>query len=51
MPQLNPMSIDDLLKAHRLMMQDLVPENGRFRSGSVGVFKGNELIHLAPPQD
>ena len=49
MPQLNPMSIDDLLKAHRLMMQDLVPENGRFRSGSIGVFKGNELIHLAPP--
>lgn len=49
MLQLNPASVDDLLKAHKLMMNGLVPENGRFRSGGVGVFDGEVLIHMAPP--
>ena len=39
----------DLLKAHKLMMNDLVKENGRFRNGGVGIFDGNKLIHTAPP--
>jgi len=47
--QLNPMDIDDLLKAHRLMLHDLVSENGCFRNGDVGVFNGDELVHAAPP--
>lgn len=47
--QLDPLSVDDLLKAHSLMMDGLVPENGRFRSGSVGVFAGSHLVHLAQP--
>ncbi len=46
---LDPSSIEDLLKAHRLMMKGLIPENGQFRSGSVGVFSKDVLIHLAPP--
>lgn len=46
---LNPLSVDDLLKAHKLMMNGLVLENGRFRSGGVGVFEGEALIHMAPP--
>lgn len=49
MMSLDPLSIDDLLKAHRLMMEGLVKENGRFRSGGVGVFEGERLIHAAPP--
>ena len=49
MLSLDPLSIDDLLKAHRLMMEGLVKENGRFRSGGVGVFEGEWLIHAAPP--
>ena len=49
MLQLDPSSVDDLLKAHKLMMSGLVPENGRFRSGGVGVFDGEVLIHMAPP--
>lgn len=48
MLQLDPTSVDDLLKAHKLMMRGLVPENGRFRSGGVGVFEGDILIHMAP---
>lgn len=49
MLRLNPASVDDLLKAHKLMMNGLVSENGRFRSGGVGVFDGEVLIHMAPP--
>lgn len=46
---LDPYSVDDLLKAHSLMMKGLVHENGKFRSGSVGVFDGKNLVHMAPP--
>lgn len=46
---LNPNSVEDLLTAHKLMMQGLVPENGKFRSGGVGVFDGDRLVHMAPP--
>ena len=45
----NPTSFDDLLAAHKLMMGDLVGDAGHFRSGSVGVFKGEQLVHMAPP--
>ncbi len=47
--ELNPLHQEDLLRAHRLMMQDLVCENGQFRTGGVGVFAGEKCIHLAPP--
>lgn len=49
MLHLNPSSVEDLLKAHRLMMNGLVRENGQFRSGNVGIFDGEALIHMAPP--
>ncbi len=49
MLDLDPMSIDDLLKAHKVMMSGLVKENGRFRSGGVGVFDGDHLVHMAIP--
>lgn len=51
MLRLAPSSVDDLLKAHKLMMNGLVPENGKFRSGGVGVFDGEVLIHMAPPAE
>ena len=46
---LDPFSVDDLLKAHEAMMKELISENGRFRSGGVGVFNGKALVHMAPP--
>lgn len=49
--ELDPFSVSDLLKAHGLMMSSLVKEAGRFRSGGVGVFAGDKLIHMAPPAD
>ena len=45
----NPYSVGDLLKAHRTLMNELVREAGMFRSGGVGVFNGDQLIHMAPP--
>ena len=48
-PELDPFSLDDLLLAHRTMMEGLVPEAGRFRSGNVGVFDGENLIHTGTP--
>ena len=51
MLRLDPASVDDLLKARKLMMNGLVLENGKFRSGGVGVFDGEVLIHMAPPAE
>ena len=49
--QLNPYKIPDLLKAHQIMMSDLVKESGVFRSKGVGVYAGESLIHAGtPPQ-
>ena len=45
----NPYYVGDLLKAHRTLMNELVREAGMFRSGGVGVFNGDQLIHMAPP--
>ncbi|MDR1044293.1 MAG: Fic family protein [Candidatus Adiutrix sp.] len=45
----SPTSTDELLAAHKLMMTGLMDDAGHFRSGSVGVFKGGQLVHMAPP--
>ena len=45
----NPLSIDDLLRAHKELMGGLVFEAGRLRSGNVGVFAGDKLIHAGTP--
>ena len=42
----NPYSIEDFLKAHKLMTEGLVKESGRFRSGDVGVFDGDRVVHI-----
>ena len=44
-------SEEDLLAAHELLMHGLVDETGRYRSGGVGIFRGEELMHMAPPAD
>lgn len=49
--ELDPCSIDDLLRAHGTMMEALTDDAGHFRRGDVGVFAGSEAIHIAPPAD
>ena len=46
---INPYNEKDLLKAHKLMMQDLVDRNGKYRTDGVGIFDGEKVVHLAPP--
>lgn len=47
----DPYAIGDFLEAHKLMMQGLVAESGKFRSGDVGVFDGDVAVHIgARPQ-
>lgn len=50
-PLLNPYAVDDLLKAHSLMMEALIDDPGRFRRGGVGVVTGSTIIHMAPPAE
>lgn len=47
--QFAPCSSSDLLNAHRLLMADLVESAGKWRTGGVGVVKGKEVVHMAPP--
>jgi Fic family protein len=41
----------DLLAAHDLLMAGLVDQTGRFRSGGVGIQRGVEVVHIAPPPE
>lgn len=49
MPVWKPSSSEDLLAAHRLLMDGLVADAGRFRSRSVGIAQGQRIVHVAPP--
>ena len=44
-----PHSLDDILSAHAILMRDLVEKPGSLRTGGVGVFQGNRVVHMAPP--
>ena len=49
LPVWNPYSIKDLLAAHQLLMKPILREAGKFRSGGVGIHKGDKVVHVAPP--
>lgn len=51
MPQLDAFKEKDLLKAHELMMLALVDNSGQYRTTGVGVFDGDQCIHMAPPAE
>ncbi len=41
--------IEHFLDAHKLLMQGLVDDSGHWRNGDVGIYRDNQLIHMAPP--
>ncbi len=41
----------DLLKAHQILMLGLIDDAGQYRNRGVGVMKGDQVIHMAPPAD
>ena len=45
----NPSSSRDLLTAHRLLMAGLIDDAGKYRTRSVGIAQGKQIVHLAPP--
>ena len=45
----NPTDRAHLLEAHGLLMAGLIDAPGRFRSGGVGIYRGDQLVHMAPP--
>lgn len=47
--EINPYSIGDLKKFHRIMTKYIVSEAGEFRKGEEGVFNGEQCIFMAPP--
>ena len=49
LPNWAPAEMRDLLDAHRLLMAGLVDEPGSFRRGGIGVFKDQQVVHVAPP--
>lgn len=42
-------SIDSLCHAHGLLMNGLIKNAGKLRHTSVGILKGNNVTHVAPP--
>jgi Fic family protein len=44
-----PSSRSDLLRAHELLMHGLIDDCGRFRQAGVGIYRGEQLVHKAPP--
>lgn len=48
---LDPYSIDSFCKAHGILMKGLVESAGRMRTKQVGIAKGSQVTHIAPPGD
>lgn len=49
MEHFEPANIDDLLSAHKLLLHGLIPDAGNWRSGGAGIYRGDQLVHMAPP--
>ncbi len=49
--KLNPLSFKSFCKAHSILMAGLIESAGRLRNKSVGIVKGSEITHIAPPTE
>ncbi len=49
MPGWHAANISDLLTAHKTLMTGLVDRPGALRGGNVGIYRGTQVIHMAPP--
>lgn len=49
--KLKPESEKDFLKAHKLLLQKLITEPGKYRNQGVGIVKGSKVEHIAPPHE
>ncbi len=51
LPKLNPNTLKSFLKAHKTLMKGLIKRPGELRKKSVGIVKGSEVAHIAPPHE
>lgn len=47
--QFNLYSSTTFLKAHKILMKGLIDLPDKLRKKSVGIFKGDQVAHVAPP--
>lgn len=47
--KLNPFNERSFLSAHKILMQGLLTDAGQYRRSGVGIVKGSQITHLAPP--
>lgn len=43
--------IESLCRAHTILMNSLIENAGQFRKTAVGIIKGDQITHIAPPGD
>ena len=48
---LNPYKFESFCEAHGILMNGLIESAGSLRNKSVGIVKGSEVAHIAPPSD
>lgn len=49
--KLNPYSFNSFCEAHGILMNGLIESAGKLRNKSVGIVKGSEVAHIAPPRE
>lgn len=47
----DPKSSKSFLKAHEILMEGLVSDNGKYRNKGVGIMAGDRIAHMAPPAE
>ena len=45
----NPNSTQSIRAAHAILMKNLIKDAGQWRKGQVGIIKGTQVSHVAPP--
>jgi Fic family protein len=51
LPQFRSTDEHSFLKAHKILMEGLAAKPGKYRVSGVGIVKGVQVTHLAPPAD
>ena len=49
--ELDAYDLDSMCRAHGVLMNSLIKNAGQFRRKAVGILKGNNITHVAPPGD
>lgn len=45
----NLVSHKSFLQAHQMLMDQFVPNPGKYRNEAIGIHHGTQVVHIAPP--